>query len=509
MEQFIMQHNKDISGVVSVFDRVIFKGYLPICYPQSADNFLSRKGILLKDYKDFTTRHTAELKQHAIKFAQRYNRPYQYLRNNVRKEEYARSIAERDHLSQGLICVLARNEENYSFGMRYAKGRPRLEKNKPQCFTLYFYFLDCHFGLMHVRLSTWMPFTIQVYINGHEWLARQMEAKGLSYIQTENSFTYIDKIARAQRIADKFSCLKWEKILHTFARKVNPLLKNLLKGMEYYWVIDQAEYATDVMVKTESWLDDMYLKWQKHSAVCFQAEDIMRFMGRKLHGSFNGLIVTDVKTRPSVTRIKHKVRGNWIKMYNKNGIVLRVETVINNPSEFRVFRLSRRGEKPGRYEPMRKGVTNMKRYAKVSLRSNSSYLNALAEVDDPTKTYAELKQVCEPVCKKQRRYRPLNPLGERDYELFEIILNGKHYLHGFKACDIGSQLGIEYSKNPTIRRRQSAYVNRKLRLLRAHGLIVRSPRSKRYNITDFGIRLMNATIHLYKEDVALLLKKAA
>jgi hypothetical protein len=272
----------------------------------------------------------------------------------MRKEAYARTIAMRDGITEGLVCVIARNEEDHSFGMRYGTGGPVLVNNAPQCLTLYFYYMDRHFGVMHIRHCTWMPFSIQVYINGHEWLARRMSARGIPFEQHENAFSSVGHCAKAQKIADKLPLLKWENILHVFAKKVNPLLDTHLDGMEYYWVIDQAEYATDVMGGNATWLSELYTKWRKHGAVCFQAEDIIGFMGRRLHGSFNSTIVTDVKKRPSVTRIKHAARGNWIKMYNKNGIVPRIETVINRSGEFRLFRIGR-GKKPGYYAPIRKG----------------------------------------------------------------------------------------------------------------------------------------------------------
>ena len=400
-----MQKYQDkTTGILSVFDRIIFKGYLPISYPSAAEGFLCRQRILLKEYSAYTKQHSETLKVHAQKLARTANRPYEYHRTKVRKEEYARAMALRDGITEGLVCVLARNEENHSFGLRYGTGRPTLVKNSPRNLTLYFYYMDRHFGLMHIRLSTWMPFTIQVYINGHEWLGRQMRAKGIAFEQYENSFTFIAESTKAQQIADRLPSLKWEKVLHVFARRVNPLLKTILTHMEYYWVIDQAEYATDVMVGHATWLEELYTKWQKHSAVCFQAEDIMTFMGRKLHGSFNSTILTDVKKRPSVTRVKHVVRGNWMKMYNKNGIVLRIETVINRPGEFRVFRISR-GKKPGYYAPMRKKVSNMTHYARIGLRANSSYLDALAAVNDSTSVYQELTRIAEPVIRKGRRTR--------------------------------------------------------------------------------------------------------
>lgn len=416
VEQFLNKYQKQITGVISVFDRIIFKGYLPISYPAAAEGYLSRSGILLKDFRDFTTRQTMLLKTHAQMIAEKAKRPYEYAPYVKEKDDYARRIVLRDGITEGLICVLACNEENHSFGMRYGKGRPVLVKNSPKCLTLYFYYMDRHFGLVHIRLSCWLPFNIQVYLNGHEWLARQMQGKDIHFEQWENCFTAIEDCPKAQSILDKLPTLPWEKILHVFARRVNPLLKTILKGMEYYWVIDQAEYATDVMCGNTAWLNELYIKWQKHAAVCFQADDIMRFMGRKLHGSFDGSITTDVKVRPSVTRIKHVVRGNWIKMYNKNRIVLRVETVINRPQEFRIFRLGR-GKKGGYYQPMRKRVTNLARYASICLRSNSAYLNALASVDDPTDAYRELYRICEPVIKANKRIRPLNPLRENDRTL--------------------------------------------------------------------------------------------
>jgi hypothetical protein len=253
--------------------------------------------------------------------------------------------------------------------------------------------------------------------------------------------------------------------------------------MEYYWAIDQAEYATDILCHNSAWLDELYIKWQKHAAVCFQADDIMSFMGRKLHGSFNSTIVTSIKRRPKVTRITHVVRGNWIKMYNKNGIVLRVETVINRPGEFRVFKLGQ-GKRGGYYQPMRKRVTNMGRYAAVCLRANRAYLDALAPVDDPTEAFRELTRICEPVRKNDRQVRGLNPLRKDDRLLFETVVRGEHHLHGFKSSEVG-------------------------RLLRAHGLITRHGRSRRYRITEMGNRHMNAAITLQQDALPVLLKKVA
>ena len=508
MKEFLEKHEKMITGNISVFDRIIFKGYLPISYPESAERFFNYHKILLKDFMTFTKTQTELLRAHAQQFAAQNNRPYEYINHYIRKEEYVRKIAERDKITEGLICVLALPEENHSFALRYGEGRPRLKKNSPRCLTLYFYYLDRQFGFMHIRLSTWLPFSIQVYVNGHDWLARQLSAKHISFKQLENSFINIADCVKAQTIADKFPFLHWESILHVFARRVNPLFKTLLKGLEYYWVIDQAEYATDVMFQNHTLLDELYLNWQKHAAVCTQAEDVMRFMGRKLHGSFNSLIQTDAKYRPTVTRIKHSLRGNWIKMYNKNGIVLRVETVINCPREFRIIRPGQ-GKKALEWVPMPKRISSLKRYAEISLRANSNYLSALAQADEPALVYQQLNSLCEPQQLAKQRIRGLNPLRQNDAKLFEAVVHGEYLIKGFKAGDIATRMKFIISTDPVKRKHQSAKINRLLRLLRGHGLIAHIPRTRCYKITDEGMKLMNAAIHLRTTGLPTILKNVA
>ena len=137
MERFIAKHRERLTGVISVFDRIILKGYLPISYIDRAEAFFAQRGMLLKGFKDFTSEKTELLRNHAIQFARRAGRPYEYLREHVRKEEYVRQIAKRDRITEGLICVLAINEENHTFALRYGSERPHLRKCSPRTLTLY------------------------------------------------------------------------------------------------------------------------------------------------------------------------------------------------------------------------------------------------------------------------------------------------------------------------------------------------------------------------------------
>ena len=216
---------------------------------------------------------------------------------------------------------------------------------------LYFYFLDPELGLIHIRLTTWFPFTVQVYVNGHSWLAQQMLKRKLGFNLQDNAFTALDDPRTAQELADSFADLNWAKILKGLVRRINPLMnERWFRSLSYYWVVDQAEYATDLIFTGREALAGLYPRLLDHAAVNFSAKDILCFLGRKFHPRFEGEVLTPCqKDRWPGARIKHCMKNNWLKMYDKFGVVLRIETVINNPREFRVRRLqTRAGRRSGR-----------------------------------------------------------------------------------------------------------------------------------------------------------------
>ncbi|MCI0421220.1 MAG: hypothetical protein L0312_18675, partial [Acidobacteria bacterium] len=189
------------------------------------------------------------------------------------------------------------------------------------------------FGLIHVRIQTWFPMQIQVYLNGHEWLARKLSANQVRYTKHDNVFLWIEDMAKAQTFADRFASLNWPAILEKYAQRVNPQMRDILHDRPYYWVSAQSEYSTDILFKTRQDLCELYPQ-----LLSFGAKEVMNFLGRKLHGKFEGEIVSDLSSlvcrRVGGSRIKHRVKENWLKMYDKSGLVLRVETLINNPEEF-------------------------------------------------------------------------------------------------------------------------------------------------------------------------------
>ena len=500
MQKFLDKYSSLITGKLSCFDRVVFKGYLPLGWPNAMKGLLYREGLLIKDFGAFVERQSQRIRAHAEAFARKQGRPFEWF-NKKDKDGEARRIAQRDGITQGLVCVLRSLETCPSFKVAYGEGRPDLVHAPRRCLCLYFYFLDPQFGLMHVRLQTWFPLTVQICVNGHSWLAHELDQAGIGYRRIENGFLQIDDCERAQKLADRFIRKKWPKILEAFAKKVNPLLKDTLQQKKHYWVIDQAEFATDIMFRDRNTLSPVFQILLRWAILCFSAKNVMTFLGRKLHGNFQGEVRTEYRDRWPGARIKHTLNRNWIKMYDKFGCILRVETVINNPREFRVRRQGmRRGQLVMGWFPMAKGVQNLYRYAEVSLQANQNYLSALAEVDTSSlEAAAQMRRAAAPVRRRGRSYRGFNPASTTDERLFAAILRGEHAIHGLRNQDVRCALFGD-AKRPKLRRRHRGRVTRVLKRLHAHGLIAKIPHSRRWRTTAHGRALMIASLKFHHHD---------
>jgi hypothetical protein len=272
------------------------------------------------------------------------------------------------------------------------------------------------------------------------------------------------------------------------------LLSDLLDPLQYYWIIEQAEYATDVLFKDRAALQPLYSALLRHATLCLGAEDILTFLGRKLHPAFQGEVGNAYKNRWPGARVKHRMKENGIKMYDKHGVVLRIETVINRPYEFKVRRHGlRRGKPILGWFPMAKGVANLYRYAEVSLAANGRYLTALSTVEDPARAQEHLLGLGAALRRAGRSYRGFNPLSRLDLGLFSAVLRGEYTIMGFRNRDIRLQL-YPKAQDPISIRKLASRISRLLKLLHVRALLAKIPRSRRWRLTKKGHAVLSAII---------------
>jgi hypothetical protein len=347
---------------------------------------------------------------------------------------------------------------------------------------------------MHVRVQTWFPFAMQVCLNGRTWLARQLDAAGLGYQRRDNKFLALDDFARAQAFLDEQLRTPWAEQLNALARQAHPAHPELLGRLPvpYYWSVYQSEWASDVVFRTPADLARLFGPWVRHAVTSYQSTDVLRFLGRALPvagnvpRNFTGAVCSGWDRRLEGVCVKHWLNGNSLKMYDC-GNVLRIETTINQVADFKAYRAAETDPTgPKSWRVLRRGVADLHRRAEISQAANERYATATAAIQAQT----PLKEVAEPLCRRVpapgrtsgRKVRALNPFAAEDAALLETVSDPQYAVSGLRNRDVLTRLYPEPAASLAERRRRSARVTRLLRLLRAHGLIQKVPRTHRYQV---------------------------
>jgi hypothetical protein len=515
-----------VFGVLSGFDRVMFRGHLrELAYPGGMQRYCHFNGVKLVDFAKHAEHLTSQLLEASEAKAKHLGRPIEYLASpKVRKEDHARSIARRDGIKQGLVAVFKCVEPCWSFSLRGNRATKKLEFRPElrKCLHLYHYYEHPQFGFLYARVQTWFPYTIQIGLNGREWLARQLDAAGLRYRRHDNCITWVEDLIEAQALLHEQLRVNWSTHLQAISTLAHPHQTGFLGKFrtDYYWSLKQSEWASDVLFKNPADLRQRYEAWLRYAVTDVSSADVLRFLGRKLtaggnvNGHYAAEVLSDLGHRVDGVRIKHRAGDNSIKMYDKaQGQVLRVETTINDPSDFKVFRTKENepeGDKDWR--TMRAGVADAHRRAQVSQAANERYLESLAAVDH-AQPLADLleplgRRVKEPG-KGGRKLRALAPLVGRDAVLLEVIARPEFLINGLRNRDLVVALDGKIAMDAAKRKQRSAQLSRQLRLLRGHGLLRKVPKTHRYQVTERGRLIVTALIAARHASTQKLVAQAA
>ena len=184
--------------------------------------------------------------------------------------------------------------------------------------------MDAEFGLIYLRVPTWAPFRLQFYCNGHSWLARKLTAEGIGYTMADNAFVRIDDWAAPRIWPTALSPDQLHRTLDRYAELCCPVSD--VFGQSYHWSLMQVEYATDLVFRSTATLGPLYEQLVRQSVLSVKAEQVASFLGRQITPLLAQEIGSQFSTRIEGTCIKHRFGKCSIKMYDKHGIVLRIET---------------------------------------------------------------------------------------------------------------------------------------------------------------------------------------
>lgn len=499
----IIEQNKEkIKGQLTGFDRIIINGF-----NRQLNNYrqflfyLIQNNCLLKDFKTFAEEHTNSLCEHIDKIVLNENRPTYYVQSSkINKDEIARNLYKESPIDKGLVCAISTVELCDTMTVKGNKQTKKLEvtRRPTKCKYYYLYMMDEDFGWMYFKVQTWFPFNVQIYINGREYICTQLDKEGINYERYNNSLVNINNIERAQEISDHLHNMNLERKFDGIAKKYINLLPRFEEklGHGYFWTVFECEYATDIMFKDRQELQNIFPSLVEKAFFTFKCDDIMSFFGRKLDWKFQGEVVSDSRKRYQGFRIKHKMKSNQVKMYDKYSC-LRIETTINDPHEFKVWKFKYDDdtgeiiEGSGHWVPMGKSISNLYRYAEVSQATNLRYINALPLPEDTITPVKEIEEISKSITVNEKHISGFNILDKDITNLFETIASGDFIVNGITNKTLRSRVFKEDDINSTRIRNKTTRLIHKLKV---HGILKKVNHSSKYYITTNGRKIINSIL---------------
>jgi hypothetical protein len=345
-----------------------------------------------------------------------------------------------------------------------------------KCLHYYFYFMDAVLGLIYLRVPTWAPFRLQFYCNGHSWLTRRLIAEGIAFTAADNAFIRIDDWHRAQELADGCSPDLLHRVLDRYTALCCPVLD--VFDQSYHWSLTRVEYATDLVFRSATTLKPLYEQLVRESVLSVKAEQIATFLGRQITAQLAQEVGSQHSTRIEGTCIKQRHGASSIKMYDKFGSVLRIETTTNDVSFFKHHRKveHRRGPPTRGLAPVKKSIYSLIDLRDILFGCNRRYLEHLSALDDFSAGARALDRLTKPRTVDDRTIKGINFFDPTDNALLHALQDPRVNIAGVRRADLA----------PLLARLSPDRLSRQPRRLRDIGVIKRVAGTYRYYLTRMG-----------------------
>jgi len=494
MDVPLLERYRDrIAGVLTCYDRILITGTLPgACHHAGMTSFLNAHHIRIFDYARFAEPLRERIREAAEKLAADAGARIEYIaKTHIRKEDVVAQVIKTRGDHPGLVHVISAMESCSSYRAWHDKQthETALKPTSGKCLHYYFYFIDPKLGLVYLRVPTWCPFRLQFYCNGHSWLARQLTAAGIDYAMADNAFIRIDDWERAQQLADSLSPDVLHRTLDRYAKQCCPVLD--VFGQSYHWSLMQIECSTDLAFRSEAIMKPLYDSISREAIVSVKAEQVMNFLGKKMTAQLAQEVDSRLSTRIEGTCIKHRLGKNSVKMYDKFGRVLRIETTTNDVSFFKHHRKveHRDGHATRELAGVKKSIYSMIDLREILLGCNRRYLEFLSALDDFSAGNRSLGKLTTPKEIDGHRVKGFNFFDKTEHALLCALQRPQFNIRGIRRSDL----------KPFLPYLSASKLTRYLKRMREFGLIKKVVGTYHYYLTRLGRSAIAAACRLSEQ----------
>jgi hypothetical protein len=465
-------------------DRIVLHGYL---------TGLQRPGQLVHFFHDVVgvaciepkvlQGRTAAYRQWVDQYTSGQGIPVLPAPKGVRKEAVVRPYYGKLGPQEGIACVLTSLENSRTFISYTPQRTPRsgdttyrrIETGRKRFLHLYWYVWDPVMGPMSLRVATYLPFTVTGYLNGHHFVSERLREAGVALYQRDNAILSVGDPVALQAAADALTPAVLQERCDYWAAKVAPQFSPTERAavdLRYRYSLAQIELATDVIFEQPSPLRALFRRAVELGLLMGGADRTSHLFGRQITSRYGGKLQTVLDRRNEghpVLRAYYQT--SFVKQYEKAETLLRTETCINDPYHLNVGR---------RLENLPKLVTRM-------AETNQRFLDAQAELLACTVDQGELARLAQPVLVGKRRVPGVRLHDDRLIRLLDALLHPGSFVADWTSRDVLARLLDRHRLTETdYRLTQLRY---DLGKLRAHGLVERIGRTRRYRLTTRGLKL--------------------
>jgi hypothetical protein len=498
MPSFTEQLKDHISFSYSSFDRILLRGYLPNLFIEGSVICLLRN-LGFKDHSNGVLRTlTNQFNSHIANLSISLNikihwwgeteKQKYHSKIDLVEELYSTQLNQADKKSS-VICIIKAVENVRTFANKEVTTKTGKKFTKMYSCNkfvsqYYVYIKDVELGLCYLKISSYLPFPCEFYMNGHNYLRQQFDKQSISYKMKDNSFVEVGDLKVLETLVKDFqpsiALGRIDSWMHLFFRFDKGSKSTRSKLLSHQWYTYQTEISFNVIFKSAKFTNSYFQRiLHKHHTIGLPDRLTEIFgLSRRVDNS-----KTTQRTYSVQGCIKHWMEKNSIKCYNKGGCLLRVETTINNP------------DLPGL--KLKKPACNLQAYYWYGYSCNSRYLNTLSDIDlnsISTDLYDKYQQT---VVTTSGQKIPAPDLRKQiQLDIISILIGSNYHVLGFRNKDLRTKLG----DSP-----KTAKIAYELLKLRVRGAIKKKQGSHYYHLTDEGYKWMYYMIFNYSYFVSPLL----